>query len=204
MADGSGTGNIDVPATVGTDVMNFIVDDASPTATLSWPGANAVVSSAAVQMTGTAADDASGSGVNTIQVEISTGTGGAKQYWTGGGWQSGQIWITTSTANPWFYTISNTALLTGIQYYLRVQDTDVAGNTFTLPTSTFTYNTTAPTVTITPNAPNNGFYSQVQVSTPLAGTSSPSGAPAPAPTTWTCRAARAVGQNTSTGRWSWG
>src|SRR5207302_1984840 len=60
-ADGSGTGNIDVPSTLGTDVMNFTIDDASPTVTLAWPSANAAVSSNTVQMTGSATDDLGGS-----------------------------------------------------------------------------------------------------------------------------------------------
>src|SRR4029077_8761332 len=80
-----------------------------------------------------------------------------------------QTWITTTTANPWFYTLPAAALANGL-YYVRVQATDLAGNLFTGLTSTFTYNTTLPSVTITPQAPNNGFYSAVQVSTPLAGT----------------------------------
>src|SRR4029077_19710520 len=148
VADNSGTGNIDVPVTLGTDVMNFTVDDASPTATLAWPGALAAVSSATVQMTGSDSDDAGGSGVNVLQVEVSTGLGGSKYYWTGSSYTATQTWITTTTANPWFYTIPAGALLSGIQYYLRTQVSDFAGNTFTLATSTFTYNTTGPTVTV--------------------------------------------------------
>src|SRR5581483_4833899 len=42
-------------------------------------------------------------------------------------------------------------------------------NTFTSLTSTFTYDTSAPNVTISLPA-NNSFYSAVQVATPLAGT----------------------------------
>ena len=98
-------------------------------------------------------------------------------YWNGSSYQSGQIWITTTTANPWYYTISCCALASGNLYYLRTQLTDAAGNVFTSLTSTFTYNTTAPTVVINPQAPNNGFYSAVQVSTPFAGTANPSGTP---------------------------
>src|SRR5207302_9604703 len=175
----SGPGNINVPSTGGTDVISFIVDSTSPTITLTWPAANAAVSSSTVQMTGTDGDDAGGSGVNLIQVEISTGLAGSKVYWNGASWQAGQLWITTTTVNPWIYTIPNSALApgNGKLYYLRIQANDFAGKLFTSQTSTFTYNTTAPTVTITPQAPNNGFYSAVQVSTPLAGTTSPSGAP---------------------------
>src|SRR5437879_3629480 len=174
LGDGSGTGN----TVTGTSI-SFIVDSTSPTVTLTWPAANAAVSSSTVQMTGTDGDDAGGSGVNLIQVDISTGLAGSKAYWNGASWQAGQLWITTTTVNPWIYTIPNSPLApgNGKLYNLRIQSNDFAGNLFTSQTSTFTYNTTAPTVTITPQAPNNGFYSAVQVSTPLAGTTSPSGAP---------------------------
>src|SRR4029077_504685 len=64
------------------------------------------------------------------------------------------------------------ALANGL-YYVRLQATDNAGNLFTGLTSTFTWSTAAPSVTITPQAPNNGFYSAVQVSTPFAGTATP-------------------------------
>src|SRR5207302_8072099 len=106
------------------------------------------------------------------QVEISTGLGASKYYWTGSSYTLNQTWITTTTANPWYYTLPASALANGL-YYARLQLTDFAGNPFTTFTSTFTYNTTAPTVTINPLAPNNGFYSALQVSTPFAGTATP-------------------------------
>ncbi len=70
-------------------------------------------------------------------------------YWTAGStWSAVQTLITTTTASPWFYTIPSGALLSGIQYYLRAQATDVASNFNTTQITTFTYNTTPPTVTI--------------------------------------------------------
>ena len=172
---GIGPGNLGVPSTVGTDIINFNLDDVPPQGAITWPSANAAVSSATVNVVGTATDDQSG--VGTTQIEVSTGQGGTPMYWNGSSYQSGQIWITTTTANPWSYTISSSALASGNLYYLRTQLTDAAGNVFTSLTSTFTYNTTAPTVVINPQAPNNGFYSAVQVSTPFAGTANPSGTP---------------------------
>ena len=120
-------------------------------------------------MTGTESDDLSG--VQFTQVEISTGLGLSKSYWTGSTWTAAgsQTWITTTTAASWTYTLPPAALATGNYYYLRLQLTDFAGNVFVSKTSTFTYNTTAPTVTVVPLPPNNGFYSQVQISTPFAG-----------------------------------
>ena len=169
LGDGTGGGNI---ATAGS--VSFIVDNTPPSGSIVWPSASAAVSSATIQMTGSATDDLAG--VQTVAVEISTGTLGTKSCWSGAGWTaSGCVndFISTTTANPWVYTISSSALVTGNLYYIRLQLTDFAGNVFTSPTSTFTYNTTAPTVTITPQPPNNGLYSAVQVSTQLAGTTTP-------------------------------
>src|ERR1019366_6482632 len=58
--DGSGTGNIDVPATSGTDIINFNIDFVAPSGTITYPSPNAAVSSTTVQITGSATDDLSG------------------------------------------------------------------------------------------------------------------------------------------------
>ena len=126
------------------------------------------MSSATVQMTGSATDDLSG--VNLVQVEISTGLS-PKSYYTGSGWTPSQIWITTTTANPWIYTIPTNALFSGTLYYVRAQLTDQASNTFDTQITTFTYDTQAPAVTIAMPVANN-FYSALQLSTPFAGTAS--------------------------------
>ena len=162
LGDGSGGGNVSVPQSV-----SFNVDFVVPSGTITYPSANQPISSATIQMTGSESDDLSG--VNLTQVEISTGLGASKNYWTGSGWTTSQTWITTTTANPWFYTIPAAALASGNLYYLRLQLTDVAGNVFTGFTSTFTYDTQAPTVTIS-SPVASGFYSNVFVSTPFAGT----------------------------------
>ena len=176
-ADGSGTGNINTPSTPGIDVITLTIDDNPPTGTLTYPAASAGTSSATVQMSGTATDitgDPAGSGVSIIQVEISTGTGASKFDWTGSTWSANAnnnlpTWITTTTANPWYYTIPANALVSGNKYYLRFQLYDAAGNLFTSQVSTFTYDTTAPTVTISTPVANN-FYSLIFISTPFAGT----------------------------------
>src|SRR5207249_3445911 len=128
---------------------------------------------------GSAQDDTGGSGLKaTFNIEIATGPVGTRSDWTGSSWTaagSPVTWITTNTANPWYYSISSNALVSGNAYYLRTQATDRAGNTFTSQTSTFTFNTTAPTVVISTQPPGNGFYSAlpVFVSTPFAGTATP-------------------------------
>ena len=71
-SSGAGPGNISVPTSTGTDIAFFNLDDIAPTGAITFPGASAAVSSTVVHMTGPATDDLSG--VQIIQVEISTGT----------------------------------------------------------------------------------------------------------------------------------
>ena len=79
--DGSGSGNTGVPATVGTDIINFNIDNIAPTGAITYPAVNASVSSTTVQVTGPDADDLSG--VGTLNIEISTGTGASQFDWNG-------------------------------------------------------------------------------------------------------------------------
>src|ERR1019366_4790876 len=142
LGDGTAGGNISPTAAV-----TFNLDDVPPNGTIDWPGASATVSSSAVQLSGTATDDLSG--VQTLKVEITTGTGVARSCWNGSAWsvpncQAG--FVNTTAANPWSYTIPAQGLATGNLYYLRLQLTDVAGNIFISQTSTFTYDTRAPDV----------------------------------------------------------
>src|ERR1019366_3956573 len=143
----------------GTDIVLFTIDDIAPSGAFVWPGANGYVSSATVQVIASATDtqgDPQGSGVTNTQIEISTGTS-SKYYWTGSSWTATQLWITTTTtANPWYYTIPTNALVTDNLYYLRMNLIDKAGNPFTSQTSSFTYVTEAPTTTFT--SPINGSF----------------------------------------------
>jgi hypothetical protein len=145
LADGTGGGNVSNPISI-----SFKVDFVVPAGTITWPTANATLSSATIQMTGSESDDLAG--VQITQVQISTGTDTSASYWTGSTWTApgATTWLTTTTANPWYYTIPNPALVTGNLYYLRSQIIDAAGNSFATPITTFTYNTSTPTATITP------------------------------------------------------
>ena len=156
-ADGTPTGNVGATASV-----SFNLDDQPPTGSIAWPSANAAISSASIHMTGAEADDLAG--VQITQLEISTGTG-SKSYWTGSTWTvpGSQTWITTTTAASWNYTIPSVALVSDQLYYLRAQFIDFAGNIFTTQITTFTYDTTAPTVVI--STPANGAFYSVQPAT---------------------------------------
>ena len=109
----------------------------------SLPAPNAKMQQLSTTISGTSADDLSG--VATLAIEISSGTG-ALSYWNGGAWTPAQTWNPVGLVNPWTY--SAPALVTGKDYYLRLQVTDAANNVYTTPVSTFTYDTTAPTVTM--------------------------------------------------------
>ena len=118
-AGGGGTGNVS-PVTS----LSFTIDNTPPVGTLAWPLANQAVSSNTVLLTGSETDvtgDPAGSGVTTLQVEISTGTS-PKYYWTGSSYTLTQTWITTATANPWTYNLPSAALASGTLYYVRVSN----------------------------------------------------------------------------------
>ena len=173
MGDGTGNGG-NVSAPIST---TFNVDISSPTGGITWPAANAAVSSTTVQITGTATDDLSG--VKTTQLEISTGTGASQFDWNG--------------SNAWVANANNA--LADLDYHDHRSDLDLhdpAGRACdadqllpapairpTMPGWVFTSpgRRPSPTTTRAPNVAitlptNNGFYSQIVVSTPFAGTSS--------------------------------
>src|SRR6185437_4151974 len=166
LADGTGGGNIGVAATPGVDVVSFNVDFVAPAGAITLPAANAFVNSLPL-ITGTASDDLAG--VSNVNVEISSGAG-TRSYWTGSGWSGSQGWnAATLYTSSWTY--ATPTWTTGIQFYLRLQVIDAAGNSFVTQASTFTYETQSPTITM--SQPTAGaFYSGVLLSTPFAGTAS--------------------------------
>src|SRR5262249_34355958 len=105
----------------------------------------------------------------------SSGTGGSQVYWNGSTWGGEQTWNSVTVAASWNYTAPS--LIGGKNYYLRMRVTDAAqtgGNSFVWAVSTFTLDTTAPSIVLT-SPVNNAFYSGVQVSTPFTGTSNDPG-----------------------------
>src|SRR5262249_31309288 len=135
--------------------------------TIVLPAAAAQVNSVPT-ISGTTADDAGGSGVNLIDIEISSGSG-TRSYWNSSTsqWVSNvQHWNPVTVAAPWTYSTAGLGLLPDKDYYIRIRVTDAAQNFFITQTSTFTYDTQPPTISLsTPTA--NATYSTVIVSTPF-------------------------------------
>ena len=109
LADGTGGGNVSVPQSVSFNIDFFVT---SLRHDYLSERQSSRLQRRRSRMTGSQSDDLAG--VNLIQVEISTGLGGSKNYWTGSAWTTSQTWITTTTANPWNYTIPTTALASGL------------------------------------------------------------------------------------------
>ena len=114
-SDGTGPGNLSTPGTVGVDILNFNVDIASPTGVVTAPAAATKINSLS-NILGTAADDLSG--VGSIDIEISSGTG-TTFFWndSGAGWTIVQHWNSVTPATSWSYPAP--ALATGTDYYSR-------------------------------------------------------------------------------------
>ena len=159
-ADGAGTGN-----TGATTTETFVVDFIAPTGAITLPATNSFTNSLSL-ITGTASDDLSG--VESVQLTISSGTGVSQVWWNGSTWQ-GSVFPLSTTLYSSSWTYASPTWATGKQYFLQAVVMDNAGNTFTTAGSTFTYYNTAPTVTISTPI-NSNFYSAVQVSTPFGGT----------------------------------
>ena len=86
----------------------------------------------------------------TLQIRDTT----TSQYWNGSDWQADPTTVTPSGTTSWTYPLSAGALTSGHIYWIIVNAVDAVGNNSSSAPSNFTYNTTAPTVTIL--GPTNG------------------------------------------------
>ncbi len=165
------------PSTGPATSVAFLVDIATPTAAITQPAANALLKTPPT-ITGTAWDDVTGSSLTAVKIEISSGSSPAS-YWTGSQWVEGiggAAWNTVTLSTTWTYTTSGIGLTPDKNYYVRIQAIDRAGNTFTSPHSTFTYDTQIPAVSIS-SPVDTGHYSSfaTYVSTPFGGAASDGG-----------------------------
>jgi hypothetical protein len=125
----------------------FMYDAAVPTVTMN-DIADAVNSLSLVG--GTAADAAPG---QLERVEIQIRRMGQDTYWGGASWTPAPAWVAASGTQSW--TCSLPALNDGSAYEIRVRAFDTAGNESEVAADTFTFDTTAPTITLhgTPDPP---------------------------------------------------
>ena len=153
-------GNLEVAYTTTT----FIVDQSSPTATVTYPSPNGYVNQTG-NVSGTVADALVPpgnfpGGIAAVKVRISTNS--FTSFWTGSSW--------TATTNTWFNaTLSSNATawwvlqspwVTNVTYGAEAYAIDKAGNTqVAYSTVTFIADFTPPTSTIT--VPNNGTIQTV-------------------------------------------
>ena len=120
--------------TLDSTIQDVLVDNTSPTGSLTAPANGATLGGVSVTVSSDSAD--AGSGVDSAEFQRRPAGGGT---WTT---------IDTDTTSP--STVSwDTTPLTDGDYDLRVVTTDQAGNTFASATRTVTVDNTAPSVTIT-------------------------------------------------------
>ena len=155
-ADGSYTVRLrardDAGNTESASSRTFTYDATAPSSTTTFPAAggeyNAVgwdAGCTVAGLCGTYSDPTSG--VAEVEVSIRQGSG---NYWDGTGFTSAtEVWNNaTLAAGDWAYDLDAADLPADGSYTVRVRARDVAGNTETASSRTFTYDTTAPQTTI--------------------------------------------------------
>ena len=158
-------GNTETPSS-----RTFDFDATAPSSTLAFPAA-AGTYNAAGWAAGCATDGLCGSyadgstGVAEVEVSIRRGTG---NYWNGSGFSSAtEVWNdATLAAGDWTYGLDSTDFPADGGYTVRFRATDVAGNTESASSRTFTYDTTAPQTTIdsSPTDPTSSTTAAFDVS----------------------------------------
>src|SRR6202030_4025030 len=164
--DGAGNNaTLTLPAVGGANSIggqkNIVVDTNNPTATVTTPAVDGNSYNGAglpANTAGSSADTGGSSTVSSVQVAIQDGAG---NYWGGATFNQGSIFYnaTGGTVGAWTYSTATLAgqLTTGHTYTITAKSTDPAGNTGTT-TRTFTYDTTAPTVTNVSSTKADGAY----------------------------------------------
>ncbi len=159
----SGNGSVDVFTTDGagnqSSTTSFTVqnDTLAPTASVAFPSASVYNTSGwSGTLSGTASD--SGAGVNTVEVAIHDNTANSDYDGSGFG-GGGQQFLAPTGTTSWSYALAAAKLTDGHSYTVTVETIDNLGNTDpSATTRTFTYDTTAPTVTnVTASNPDGAF-----------------------------------------------
>jgi len=141
-------GNTETVKTASTPIR---IDAVAPTAVTSFPANNATYNatrwsagcSGSNRVCGTAADTTSG--VATVRVTIQRNSDAT--YWNGVSWVAAATPLTPTGTTSWYVPLATSGLTSGVSYSVTTVATDNAGNVTTTATNTFTYDTTAPTIT---------------------------------------------------------
>jgi hypothetical protein len=131
----------------------FVKDTTGPTSAIAFPANSGAYNTAGWNagcatpgICGTASDGATGSGVASVHVSIKRDD---DTYWDGLGWSAGpENFIPATGTTTWSYALPASALTDGHSYTVRAESTDSVGTTGAATSSTFTYDTASPTVTV--------------------------------------------------------
>ncbi len=129
-------------------VRQVTVDNGGSTAAFTFPADGGFYDPAGWAAIAGTADDAAGPGVTTVAVAIQDGSGA---YYDGAAFAGATpTFLAASGTTAWSYAVPSSALTDGDTYHLTVQTTDALGNVDpAAATRSFTYDTTAPSVSLT-------------------------------------------------------
>jgi Bacterial Ig-like domain len=153
------------------------VDTTPPSASVTFPVPSGVYSAAAwnnlAPISGTASDATSGiSGASSINLIITQAATGAT--WNGTTFATGanSVHPTTYSGSSWTYSFPSSDFPADGTYSVGVKATDAAGNTSSVSTNTFTYDSTPPTGSV---SYTNGYVTSPSVAVTFSATDAVSG-----------------------------
>ena len=139
-------GNAEPVKTAGTQIR---IDTAAPATVVTFPGTGASYNTttwnagcATARICGTATD--TGSGITSVRLTVRRSSD--SRYWTGSTWSTTATTLTATGTATWFSPLAANNLTNGVTYTVTAWSLDAAANTSANSVSTFTYDTTAPTV----------------------------------------------------------
>jgi hypothetical protein len=143
----------------GTSAVHVVVDTTAPTSTITFPGSGSYDTSGwtagcSSSICGSASD-AGGSGLQKVELSVRRGSG---NYWNGSSFASAsQVWNVATGTSSWAYSFAAGNLPADGAYTVEARATDDASNVQSPATArTFTYDTTAPTVSLSEIAAATG------------------------------------------------
>jgi hypothetical protein len=133
----------------------FTYDTVAPTVSVTYPASGAFVNAAgwSGSITGSASDSYAALGSPVLTIKNTT----TDQYWNGTDWQGGATTVAASGTTSWNYALSSGDLTNGDGYTVTATVTDSAGNADTTAATTFGYDTSAPTASVSFPA-SGAFY----------------------------------------------